>query len=284
MNKKEIIISSYSGFCFGVRRALDIADKALKEHVRVYSLGPIIHNGQVVEEFSKKGLKITRGIKRLKMGKGAVLIPSHGVSPDFLKGKKFTLVDTTCPLVRKVQKVLEGLVKKGYYIIIVGNRFHPEVRGLIGITGKKKLAVVKDKKEARLINFPSGTGKVAVIAQTTASVTDFKEVVSEIAKKDFAELVSLNTVCRNTVERVKEALQIAEKVDAMIVIGGKESANTTKLARTCRRANRHTYHIETTQDLKRGFFKNKKRIGIATGASTPPYAIRDVIKKLGGLN
>jgi 4-hydroxy-3-methylbut-2-enyl diphosphate reductase len=278
MGKKKIIVSSQTEFCFGVRRALTIAGDALKKRGTVYSLGPIIHNPQVVGEFEKKGLKIIKSIRDAGPGRGALLIPSHGISPDVLKRKKrLTFIDTTCPLVGRVQSIVRDLKKKGYCIIIVGDRKHPEVKGLVGIAGKDS-RVLKDRKEARELALPSA--RIALISQTTASVMRFKEILSEIAKKDFKELAGFNTICKNTIDRQREARRIAQKVEAMIVVGGRNSANTTKLARVCRKVNKNTRHIESGRDLRGSFIRNKRMIGIATGASTPPSAIREVIRKI----
>jgi len=277
MNRKKIIISSNSGFCFGVKRALDIAEDALKKKKKVYSLGPIIHNPQVVRTFSEKGLKIAKDAKSSVPKKAALLVPSHGINPEALLDKRITCIDTTCPLVSRVQKIIKDLRKKQYLIVIVGDRKHPEVRALVGIAGRNSI-VLKDRKKAASIKLKSG--KIAVVSQTTASLVVFKEILSEIAKKDFKELLSYNTVCRNTIDRQKEAERIAGGVDAMFVIGGRQSANTSRLADTCRKVNKNTYHIESGKDLKKKFFKSQKSIGIATGASTPPDAIKEVVKKI----
>ena len=278
MNKTKIVISSNSGFCFGVKRALDIAKGALKKRKTIYSLGPIIHNPQVVREFSEMGLVVAGDIKKLCKD-CTLLIPSHGISPDVLKERAFTCIDTTCPLVERVQKIVKNLRKKGYFIIIVGDKKHPEVKGLKGIAGRSS-RVLKDRKEAKIFNLPSKTKKVALISQTTASLTNFKEVLSEMTKKDFTEFIHFNTVCKNTIDRQKEAASLAKKVDAMIVIGGKNSANTSKLAKACKDINKNTCHIESFKDLRINFLKGRKTIGIVTGASTPPYAIREVVKKI----
>ena len=281
MGKTRIIISSNSGFCFGVRRALDIAKKALKERKKVYSLGPIIHKPQVVREFQERGLKIVKGIKKAKKSQNAAfLIPSHGMSPELLNNKKVIFIDTTCPLVERVQKVVKGLKEKGYFIVIVGDKKHPEVKGLKGTAGKNS-RVVKNKKEAKTLKVPANKSqRVALISQTTASVSNFKEILSEMAKKDFKELSDFNTVCRDTIAREKEARRIAGNVEAMIVIGGKQSANTSKLASACRSVNKNTRHVESGKDLKKSFFKDKKSVGIATGASTPPCAINEAVKTI----
>ncbi|UCD54721.1 MAG: 4-hydroxy-3-methylbut-2-enyl diphosphate reductase [Candidatus Omnitrophota bacterium] len=278
MNKAKIIISSNSGFCFGVKRALGIARRVLRKHGTIYSFGPIIHNPQVVNGFSGKGLKIIKTLKEIKSKKRYLLIPSHGISPDALRGKNISRIDTTCPFVSRVQKIVKDLREKGYFIIIVGDRKHPEVKGLVGMAGKNSCCVLADKKEAKRFNLKPK--KAALISQTTATLANFKEILSEIGKKNFMELISFNTVCKNTIDRQKEAASIAEKVDAMIIIGGKNSANTSKLARTCKMVNKNTYHIESGRDLKLKFLKDKKNIGIATGASTPPYAIDEVVNEI----
>lgn len=277
MNKRKIVVSSNSGFCFGVKRALDIAQAALKKKGKVYSLGPIIHNPQVVRDFSEKGLKIVKDINRAVPEKAAFLIPSHGINPEALLNKKGACIDTTCPLVSRVQKIVKDLRRRGYLTVIVGDRKHPEVKALAGIAGRNSV-VLKDRKKAGALKLESK--KIAVVSQTTASFSSFKEILSEIAKKDFTELVSFNTVCRNAIDRQKEAGRIAGRVGAMLVIGGRQSANTSRLADTCRSVNKNTYHIESGKNLKRKFFKGKKSIGIATGASTPPDAIKEVVKKI----
>jgi len=275
-NKKKIIVSSHSGFCFGVKRALDIAENALKRKSIVYSFGPIIHNPQVVREFEEKGLKIIKNIKRLKKN-ASLLIPSHGMNPKLLGKKGVSYIDTTCPLVNRVQKIVRDLKNKDYDIIIIGDEKHPEVKGLVGIAGSSS-RVIKNKKEARKLKLKRG--RVALISQTTASISNFKEILSEITKKDFSEFVSFNTVCKNTIDRQKEARRIAERVGTMLIIGGKQSANTSRLAKHCKAVNRRTYHIESERDLRKALVKNESKIGIATGASTPPYATKKVMERI----
>jgi len=208
MNKEKIIISSHSGFCFGVKRALGIAKDALGKKKQVYSLGPIIHNPQVVHEFSRKGLKIIKNLKNARNKNISVLIPSHGISPEELKNKKFCYIDTTCPLVGKVQRIVKELKNKGYFIVIVGNKNHPEVRGLKGIAGKNS-CVLKNKEEAKRLNLKRK--KVALISQTTASLLTFKEILAEMVKKKLKTFTNFNTVCKNTLDRQKEARSIAKK-------------------------------------------------------------------------
>lgn len=278
MNKREIIVSPHSGFCFGVKRALDIANKALKTKKRIYSIGPIIHNPQVAESFARKGLRIIHDIEDLK-GKASVLIPSHGVSPVLLKGKNITYIDTTCPLVGKVHKIVRDLRKKGFFVIIAGDKKHPEVKALLGVAGEKA-CVVKDKKEAGSLASRLKEDKVALISQTTASLSDFEEILSELKKNTFKTFTRFNTVCKNTMDRQKIARKIARRVEVMIVIGGKNSANTARLAIACKSVNKNTYHVENAMDLRERFLRNRRKIGIAAGASTPPEAISEIIERI----
>ena len=272
----KIIKSPYSGFCFGVERAIKIAEGAIHKRKCVYSMGPIIHNPQVVRDLSKKGLRIAKNMKARPGKNLAVLIPSHGIEPKLLKGFK-EVFDTTCPRVRRVQNIVKDLSKKGYFIFIVGKKDHPEVRSLAGIGGAAT-KVVKDAKEARSV-YPKSK-KVAVISQTTSRESDFYEVLRELVKKNFLELAAFNTVCEDSIKRQSVAKAIAGRTDAMIVIGGRESSNTAKLASVCKGENKNTYHIESANEVGRKMIKKRKKIGIATGASTPPEAVRKTVERI----
>lgn len=278
MVKRKIIVASHSGFCFGVKRALDIATKALNERTPVYSIGPIIHNPEVVENFRKRGLKsVKRPPKKKKERNITLLIPSHGISPKIFKEGEADYVDTTCPLVAKVHKAVKELRNKKYFIIIVGDKKHPEVKGLMGMAGTE-CRVLKYKREAA--EFKLHNKRIALISQTTASPVNFREIVLEIARKDFDEFLIKNTICKNTIDRQKEAQRIASKSDMVLVVGGKNSANTSRLAELCRQINRNTYHIEEAGDLNKKLLKRRKRIGIVTGASTPTSTIRKIIERI----
>ena len=277
MGKRKIVISHCSGFCFGVERAIKIAEAALGKKKTIYSLGPIIHNPQVVNDLSKRGLKVVKSIRSIREKKPAILIPSHGIDPKILKTKKLLFFDTTCPLVRRVQDIARDLVKKKYFVIIVGKKDHPEARALAAMLGKRQ-RIVKDGKEAERLAFKEK--RIAVISQTTAAITDFKNVLSEIRKKDINELAVFNTVCKDTLKRQDAAKAIAGRVDGMLIVGGRQSSNTAKLAEVCKKVNVDTKHIESFRELPLGFLTNKKKIGIATGASTPPYAVKEVVRKI----
>ena len=254
-----------------------MANAALRKNKKVYSLGPIIHNPQVVDRFSKKGLKVIKSVRKEVLKGASLVIPSHGVNPSILKAKCSRFIDTTCPFVRRVQEIIKRLKKEGYFIIIVGDKKHPEVKALASIAGKN-CCILKNKKEAKRLKFKAK--KLALISQTTASLLSFKEILSEAAKGDFKELVGYNTVCKNTIDRQAKAALLAGKVDAMIVIGGKNSANTSRLAEICKCINVNTHHIEHEGNLNTSLLRNKKTIGVAAGASTPPYAINEVIEKI----
>jgi len=277
MVRRKIIVSSNCGFCFGVKRALDIATKALQEKTTVFSIGPIIHNPQVVDGFRKRGLRTIKRLDNIRSRNITLLIPSHGVSPELLKKKGIDYVDTTCPLVAKVHKAVKELKKRAYFIIIVGDKTHPEVKGLMGIADGA-CSVLRNKHEAA--RFKLRSKKIALISQTTASPVDFKEIITEIGKKEFNKFLIINTICKNTIDRQREAQKIAEDTDMMLVIGGKNSANTSRLAELCRKINKSTYHIEEAGDLKKRLFRNRKKIGIVTGASTPTGTIKKVIERI----
>jgi len=273
----KIIMSPYSGFCFGVERAINIAKKALSGRRRVYSLGPIIHNPEAVEDLSKKGLEVIESVKGLDRKKAALLIPSHGADPRLLKKLNFKAFDTTCPRVRRVQDIVREFSEKGYFIVIVGKKDHPEVRSLTGIAGRNSV-VVTGAPRAKKLKFKSK--KVVVLSQTTSRESDFLETLREVAKKKFLELVAFNTVCEDSIKRQGVARDIAKKVDVMLVIGGKNSSNTSKLKCACYALNKKTYHVESAVGLERKIVKNKGKIGIATGASTPPEAVRKTVERI----
>jgi len=275
--KIKITVSPYSGFCFGVERAIKIAKIALSGKKRVFSLGPIIRNPEAVADLSKKGLAVRKSLKGLDRNKDAILVPSHGADPGLLKRLDLESFDTTCPLVRRVQNIVRDLAGKGYFIVIVGKKDHPEVRSLTAIAGRNSV-VVKDQKGARRVK--TRGGKIAVISQTTSRESDFRDVLKEISKKNFSELAAFNTVCDDSIKRQRTAREIAKKVDAMLIIGGKASSNTSRLACASRALNKRTHHIESAGDLRKGMIRKAKKVGIAAGASTPPGAVKKTIEKI----
>jgi small subunit ribosomal protein S1 len=273
----QVILASNSGFCFGVKRAINIAYKTMKNsNTPVYTYGPIIHNPQVVDELKEKGvipITLAEGIKP-----GKFIIRSHGAPPSiFSKAKSlgFEIVDATCPFVKRAQQYAKLLQDKGYEIIIVGEINHPEVMSIAEYAnGKARVINPEDSFEPMQI-----CEKLGVIAQTTIPVHYFQKVIKSLIPYT-EELRVYNTVCEATTLRQKSTLALANKAEVMIVVGGKESANTSRLAQLSRNSGKETYHIETSDELKKTWFKGKSKVGVTAGASTPNWIIKDVIEKI----
>ncbi|MFA6143123.1 MAG: 4-hydroxy-3-methylbut-2-enyl diphosphate reductase [Candidatus Omnitrophota bacterium] len=276
---RKIFVSDFSDFCFGVKRAIRIAEDTLKNGTKpVYSLDAIIHNKEVVKRLAKKGLKVLKGnLKDIKSG--TVVICSHGVYPDRLKGirNRIAIANATCPFVKNAQKIAGELSSKGYKVVIIGDKGHPEVQSLKKFAGNKAV-VISDIGEAR--KFRSGTGKLGVLAQTTQANKSFRAILSELFKKDFKEISVFNTICRDADMRQRATEELSKKSGTMIVVGGKDSANTRRLYDICRKAGASAYHIETAGELKKAWLKNRKSVGIVSGASTPRWIVNEVVQKL----
>ncbi len=270
----ETILAPKAGFCFGVKRALDLAMKTAREtNKKIYTLGPLIHNPQVVEDLSQKGIKVVKDLSEIP-DEGVIIVRSHGVGPEiFNKANELGLqiVDATCPFVKKAQKLAKELNEQGYQVVVVGDREHPEVTGIIGWTGQQAIVIETPEQAEKLQPFK----KIGIISQTTQPEENFEQIVSVL--QDRAEDVKVyNTICNATKDRQDAAVELAKKVDVMIVIGGKNSANTQKLARLCANTGTRTYHIETADEIKKHWLTGKKLIGITAGASTPDWIIEEV--------
>lgn len=268
----RILISHHAGFCFGVKRAVRLSLGALKNNSKkIFSLGPLIHNPSVIEELKSKGLEVIKKLDAAENG-SCIVLPSHGADLSGQKnGRDLDFVDTTCPFVYKAQV----LVKKStpeYEIVILGDKNHPEVKSLVGISGGKA-RVVEGAEEAR--KYRAKTKRLILLSQTTQSLENFADIVQEFIKKGVAELKIYNTICKDAAARQKEAERMAEKVDVMFVIGGKTSANTKRLANV---AEKHTkvHHIENEGEIKDKWLRGAEKIGIITGASTPGSFIKRV--------
>ncbi len=277
----EIYVARSAGFCYGVKRAINLAKKTLeKSKLKCFTLGPIIHNPSVVKELEDQGLKVVNKVSDIK--KGTLIIRSHGISKedkDYLdrKGEEIILVDATCPFVEKALDKLKILSKEGYEIFYLGDKNHPEVKGLLSYINNQ--AVVFERPD----DIPCKKyKKVGLISQTTQKPELFKRSVEKLLPL-CEELRVFNTICQTTTIRQKEARELAKKVDIMIVLGGKMSANTKKLAEVCKNELENTYHIETVKDLKKSWFRGVKKVGITAGASTPKEHIEEVIEFLENL-
>ncbi len=277
----EIKVAKHAGFCFGVRRAVNMAEDAVLNMERgpIYTDGPIIHNPQEVERLKNKGIVPGRW-EDFKNGT-IVIIRSHGIPPDreeSLRRKGLNIIDATCPYVKAVHEAVTKLVEEGYFVVIVGEKNHPEV---IGAYGYLKHAggegvVVEDLSD---INEIKKYERVGVVSQTTQHEEFFKNVVGEIALW-VKELKVVNTICNATSERQEGVYELAPQVDVMIVIGGKNSGNTRRLYNIARSLNKNSYHVETAKEIDPSWFKNAKSVGITAGASTPDWIIESVRRKI----
>ena len=275
----RICLAKKAGFCMGVKRAVDLVFKTARQRKNrpVFTLGPIIHNPQVLHLLEEQGVKIIEDPEQAPPG-SIVVIRAHGVSLEIknrLTQKKVVVIDATCPRVLKVQQLIKQYYQKGYQPIIVGEREHPEVKGLCSYAQNQAWSV---GSEEEIKNLPQAQ-KVLVVAQTTQNERLFKKI-AELIKKRYLEVKVFNTVCNSTHERQEEVRKMAKKVEALVVVGGKMSGNTRRLAQIGSEAGLKTYHIETEDELKPEEIRKFKTIGVTAGASTPYWLIRRVIFRL----
>ncbi len=274
----DVIIAPESGFCYGVKRAVELAKKCAGEKDGpVYSLGPLIHNRQVVEELVREGVRVIDRLGQAEPG-SKVIIRSHGVGPEVLaEAEKLGIktVDATCPFVARAQRIAGKVTAAGIQAVVVGDADHPEVKGIVGWTGGRAL-VLGGPEEARKQNFPA---KVGVLAQTTQTRENFDAVVGTIKEK-CPEVEVYDTICNATGERQKSTAELARKVDVMVVVGGRNSSNTAKLAALSAAQGTTTYQVETAGDLEAQWFIGRGTAGIAAGASTPQWIIEEVERRM----
>ena len=272
----EIIVAKMAGFCFGVKRAIDIAFQIANEKRKgVYTLGPIIHNPQVVEMLKEKGIIPIEDIKAKKDIR-ALIIRTHGIPLHLSKeisSLGCEIIDATCPFVKKAQYYAKLLMEEGYQVVILGEKNHPEVKGLMSYANDD--VIVVDSKTP----LPKLKSRVGIVVQTTQSLEALKKVLSD-ALEHANEIKVYNTICNSTALRLKETEKMARKVDVMLVVGGKNSANTTQLTRLCKSLSVPTHHIETSSEIKKEWIKNAKKLGITAGASTPEWIIKEVEKRI----
>jgi len=277
----EIKISPFSGFCFGVKRADKIVRDANKfEKLSVYTLGPLIHNPQVVNRLKNIGIFPVDSIDDIELP-AVLVIRSHGIpKSEFIKLSKINgliLIDATCPFVKKAQRSAERLHLKGREVIILGESGHPEVLGLIDYT-KGKAIVIEDLSE---INDLSIKSKIGVLAQTTQPRKKFQKMVKMIKNRfKGSDIKVIDTVCEATQNRQHAALKLAKDTQVMIIVGGRNSANTNRLAQICRDTGTVVYHIEERRDLKKEWFDGIESVGISAGASTPMWLVEDIYRQI----
>lgn len=273
----EVLLAKSAGFCFGVKRAVEKVYEQLEAKEEIYTYGPIIHNEEVVKDLEAKGVRVIEGEEELKkLTKGALVIRSHGVPRriyELIEKNGLTCIDATCPFVKRIHQIVEKESGQGKEIIIIGNAGHPEVEGIRGWSSAPA-SVIESIEEAR--NFTADREKsLCIVSQTTFNYNKFQELVEIFQKRGYNVNV-VNTICNATEERQKEAGEIAQKADAMIVIGGRHSSNTQKLFEICREKCKATYFIQTLDDLHLELPKTATLVGITAGASTPNNIIEEV--------
>lgn len=273
----EIIIAKNSGLCYGVKRALKIATNTRqKKRGKVFTLGDLIHNPQVIADLRKLGIFSIDEAENFE--EGTVIIRSHGVSPEIyriLRQKKVKIIDATCPIVKRIQKLVETLAREEEEIIIVGNKEHPETKGLIGYSNGKGIIVEHQRQVKNL----SHKKKRAVLAQSTQDLYLFRKVASALIEKT-EELKVYNTICQSTQTRQKSTSELASQVDTLFIIGGKNSSNTRKLYQISKRILPKTFFIENSEQISSEMLKGAMKIGLSGGASTPPEAIQEAVIKI----
>lgn len=268
----EIEIARHSGLCFGVKRALHLARQTRAEKSGpVRTLGDLIHNPRVIRDLERQRIFPAKEISDVR--DGTVIIRSHGVSPDVyqrLYEKGITIVDATCPIVKQIQSKVEKLAGQGIEVVIVGDRLHPETRGLIGYS-RGKGVVVESREQARAL--PQRKRR-AVLAQSTQDISLFRSAAGILAERT-RELTVCNTICQSTQTRQRNTAELAARVDVLFIIGGKASSNTNKLYLLSRRVQPRSYFIEDAGQIIPEMLYEAVRVGLSGGASTPPEAIQE---------
>ncbi len=272
----EIFLADKAGFCFGVKRAISTAFEAAGKG-RVFCLGPLIHNPQEVERLRNAGVETVEDFSSLKPG-DFLIIRSHGVPPRVIakaRDSGLTIIDLTCPFVGKAQRDAEALRKEGYQVVVVGEKEHPEVQSILGYAGENAVVV---ERAGDIEDVALGT-RLGVVAQTTQSYGNFSEIVLTLLRLS-KELKVFNTICSSTKERQEAARILASQVDVMLVVGGRNSANTSRLASLCRQEGKPTYHIETAGEIRPEWLEGVSSVGVTAGASTPGWVVEGVLERL----
>ena len=279
----EVIIGKTAGFCFGVRNAVENALKTVEKEKNVFCLGELTHNKQVMQKIENHGAKVVDTIEAVPNG-AKLIIRAHGVAPDtYLKAREKDLIvlDLTCPRVLKIHEQADEYQNKGYYIFLIAEAIHPEAIGTIGFCGKNSYIIEnKDMVKKAIEDYRKSKCKdLAILAQTTFSMQKFDEIV-EIIKHEIPNVEINKTICNATSLRQTETMDLATKVDLMIIIGGKNSSNTKKLYEISKQNCKNALLIETFEELNKPYLKQFNKIGVMAGASTPKQSIDDVINML----
>jgi 4-hydroxy-3-methylbut-2-enyl diphosphate reductase len=271
----KINLAKSAGFCFGVKRAIDIALKTAALHKNVYMLGDIVHNEDVIREIKKTGIKKCRS---LSGGKNKIfLIRAHGISQRIFNkaiAGGYNIIDATCPMVKEIHRIVSEMHKKRYKIIVIGDKKHDEVRGIIGQIKERSL-VIDDKKNIPLRALKK-IKKACIVVQSTQNTEKTFEIVA-VLKRHIPQIKFFNTICKPTSLRQGEVKKMPGENDVMVIIGSKHSANTKRLYEISRSINKRSYWVNTKNEIKPGWFKNAEKVGITAGASTPQSSTEEII-------
>lgn len=275
----DVIVAKRAGFCPGVKKAIDkVLELEANGHTPVYTIGPLIHNKQVTDMLAEKQITSINLPKEAADKNGVLVIRAHGITPKFqqeIESCGMKVVDATCPLVKHAQNVIAQFAEKGYYTVIVGDGDHAEVIGLMGYTQSKGYVVSGPEEAKKLPHFD----KVNVVSQTTQKESVFFETAEEIKKHADVCQIS-NTICQPTKERQRETEELAKSADLVIVVGGKHSANTARLALLCKALAPNVQHVETAEEADETLIRKAKKIFITAGASTPSWVIDPVVARV----
>jgi 4-hydroxy-3-methylbut-2-enyl diphosphate reductase len=278
----EIVLAKEMGFCFGVRRAVEMMEDATLERGPMVSLGSVVHNPQVVSGLKTKGLDVIASLE--EVSERPVAITAHGVSESVvreLEAKNVPIIDTTCPIVTRSQQWAKRLAEDGFAVIIFGDPNHKEVRGVLGWAPGKAFAVTSIEQLAGLPDdLPTRIGVLSQTTETEGHFADFVRALLEQRMDRISELRVINTLCNATTSQQAAAQELAHQVDLMFVIGGRESANTRHLAEVAREEGVETYHVESADEIRPEWLAGHDRVGVTAGASTPDDAVDAVVSRL----
>jgi 4-hydroxy-3-methylbut-2-enyl diphosphate reductase len=281
----QIIRASDMGFCFGVRRAVEMMEESVRERGAMVSLGSVVHNPQVVERLRSEGLEVITDVRQA--GDRPVAITAHGVGPHVvhdLEASGVEIIDTTCPIVTRSQQWAKRLSEEGFAVVIFGDPNHKEVRGVQGWAQGRVLTVASED-DVQLLpdDFPSRVGVLSQTTETEARFASFVKRLFEVNLDRISELRVLNTLCHATTAQQSATMHLAGEVTLMFVVGGRDSANTRHLAVVSRECGVETYHIETAAEIDAAWLQGHERVGVTAGASTPDFVIDEVVSRLEAL-
>lgn len=277
-NKLKITVGRHSGFCFGVKRAYDLACVNSKNCSDIYILGKLVHNDDVCRDLKRRGVKEMKSINEIN--EGTLIFTAHGIGPSLYEKaseKGIKIIDTTCPKVMKAQRLAKNYAEKGWRVIIFGDKDHKEVKGIREWSGNKA-KIIGSLEEAKNLKLEKKK-KYCLISQTTQNVREFKKI-KDYLSKNLPNFAYFNTICDSTDNRQNEIRKLAKSNDAVIVIGGKDSANSHRLYEIAKSLNPKSYFIENSRQLKKNWFNDIKKVAISAGASTPEWIINDAVTKI----